>query len=109
MINIYYRYSELDKRHEYSITDSTILPTVFLVWVFFYLGSLKLSKIKRKIILYPYQGYGHEKIIKSYKCNPGAKQIAQWASNFIINHYNKQVKKQKNYEKRRQGNNPFPN
>lgn len=95
MINIYYRYSKLDKRHEYSVTD-TNGQTIFLTWIFFFLGNSKLLKIKDRILLFPFIGYGHEKIIKSYTYKYGAKQIASWIAVLIVNHYNKQVKKLKN-------------
>lgn len=85
MINIYYRYSTLDKEHCYGIEGGA--NDIQVNWIWYYLGQSKLSIYKNsKLSFAPFKGYD-QKLIKSYKQNHGAKKLAKLISNFIIKHY----------------------
>jgi hypothetical protein len=74
-----YRYSELDKRHEYQVENN---KDIFNQWVWFYLG--KDLKIKQNEILLPYL-FEPTEIIGKYESN-SAKQRAEYIIKAIIKH-----------------------
>lgn len=88
MINVYYRYSDLDKEHQYSV-ESTFGNTTYYIWIWFYLAKTPLGRKKGKIWFTPFKGFAHEKIIKSYKEIHEAKKLAEWISNTIIKDFNR--------------------
>lgn len=87
MINVYYRYSEFDKKHEYGVKSSYGYG-IFYSWIWFYLAKTKLCKMKGKIWFVPF-GFQKEGIIKSYQEVHSAEKIAGWISNIIIKDFNR--------------------
>lgn len=75
-----YRYSNLDRRHEFFLYSST--HSVYHYWVWFYLGQF-LNK--KGFTLYPYS-YSGSKVLKTYKeydAKTEAKRIANRINKII--------------------------
>ncbi len=87
---LYYRYSDLDKVHEYQITNDL---TIMNQWVWYYIG--KYLKLNRNEKLFPYAitwDIGLKKL-GTYKLN-GARERARYIVNKIKKH--RKLRKVKN-------------
>ena len=76
-----YRYSKLDKLHEYQITNEN---NIYNQWIWFYLG--KYLKERKDEFILPYS-YNPIKVLGKYKTTyKSAKEIARYIVNKIKNH-----------------------
>lgn len=97
-IEIYYRYCELDKTHEYSVVCKERLSgNQWIYWLWFEMGASLLQGLRKNekqvFRLLPYPNTWDEKckLIKSYKTvNNGVNRVVP----AILNHF-KKVKKKK--------------
>lgn len=82
-----YKYSELDKRHEFGIEfiKNDDRPDAYIWWIFYYMGKYFGDF---KPILYPFK---RGKVINTYKCNCGADTTAK----YIVNAINRKLEKAK--------------
>lgn len=85
-IELSYRYSHLDKRHEFGIifNDVREFGQPYTRWVYYFLGAIFGE---RKIIIYPFHLDG-SKTLKVYKDVGDSKKHAKWIAariNKIIN------------------------
>lgn len=80
-VQLWHRFSELDKTHEFGICMSDGRPSIFLTWVYFHLGLAfgdnRIDPNYVKIYSFPFEGYIGESLLKEYKTTD-AKNVANW-------------------------------
>jgi|688.fasta_scaffold368256_5 hypothetical protein len=88
MYEITYKYSDLDKEHQFGIEQIRNAP-IYNAWVWFYLGELFAGS---KPQIYPYKlmahGFEKVKILKAYQFANNAKKQAQLIHGCIIRKLN---------------------
>jgi len=86
-VEVYYRYNDLDKTHEYQIENEQDIQNQ---WVWFYIGKY-LKQLKKDEWIYPYE-YQHKKRLGIYKVN-SAKERAKLIVKAIEKHrLNRKIK-----------------
>ncbi len=96
MIEIYYRWSELDKKHEYGIIAPYNLLEVYLTywtyWFWYYIGAETKGKHRNPTIIPFANTWDKEtKLIKTYIDLRDSETCAKRAVKFINKHYNKKI------------------
>lgn len=97
MIKIYYRWCDLDKKHEYGIElplyKSGSFPPYWNYWVWYYLGNLTQGVHSNPTLL-PFANTWDEKckLIKTYVDTRNAQKCATRIFNLIQKHYSKNNK-----------------
>lgn len=93
-IEIYYWYSQLDKKPSYGVVcDET---SVMSQWLWFHMGQ-ELRGERKKLWLYPYNSTWNEtKLIKRYVDGNGTEKYGHWVANTINKHYGRVVIKKHN-------------
>ena len=75
-INLSYKYSDLDKQHQFGLDFTNFhFGETYIRWVWYYFGQEMINK-KGNVIIYPYIA-SKSKIYKRYKyCNDAKRQAA---------------------------------
>ncbi len=80
-IEIYYRYSEFDKRHQYCVVckqGEIYFHNYWIFWVWFKLGRGISEADSKRFELFPFKINDKCKLIKSYKtCNSGTDRVVK--------------------------------
>lgn len=75
-MKLYYKYSELDREHQFGLVENETDGKAFPFWILFYLGSwCEFAKLCMgcDFTLYPYVPQ-NSKLIRNYTTNDGEKQ-----------------------------------
>ena len=87
-IKLFYRYSQLDKKHQYQIVAEL---SYFTQWVWFYLGRLTPEEWIFQIYSYEMTWDIQNKLLKEYK-QTDARKVAWFILRRIIKHYKRRVR-----------------
>lgn len=88
MVKIYYRYSALDKKHQFFIPEFD--APFYSAWYWFYLG--KYYKPVRNVNIYPFSHYDKLPIDKNIKASD-AKDAAKMTVRYIYKKINSSKKR----------------
>jgi hypothetical protein len=83
-VDLYYKYSTIDKQHEFSISCE---DESFLAWIFYHLGALSAKEKKWWRYIYPYR-LNYHRHVKTYKIGN-----AETVARLIYNRIEKQITK----------------
>ena len=89
-LQLFYRYSVLDKQHQYQVVGS---ETIWTQWVWFHMGRLIPKNAKYSLYPYEMSFVDNNQLLKEYDGN-SARIVAGWIVNRINKDYLRRVEKE---------------